>query len=64
MARLARSQSNRMLAGVIGGIAKEIGIDAKWLRIAFIILLFATAFLPMAAIYIGLTFLLPNEQDY
>lgn len=63
MKNLARSRTNRMLAGVIGGIAESIGMDAKLLRIIVILLGIVTAFLPLAAIYVILIFILPNEQD-
>lgn len=63
MKNLARSRTNRMFAGVIGGIAESIGMDAKLLRIIVILLGIVTAFLPLAAIYVVLIFILPNEQD-
>lgn len=36
--KLYRSRSNRMVAGVIGGLAEFLGIDATLLRVIFIIL--------------------------
>jgi phage shock protein PspC (stress-responsive transcriptional regulator) len=36
--RLTRSSSNRMLAGVAGGIAEYFNIDPTLVRIAFIVL--------------------------
>ena len=63
MKKLTRSRTNRMFAGVIGGIAEEIGFNALLLRIAFVLLMLATAFFPFTLIYIVLVFILPNEQD-
>jgi phage shock protein C len=62
--KLTRSRKNRMLAGVIGGMAESFGISAALLRILFVILTFSTAFLPMAAIYLILVFVLPNREGY
>ena len=53
-----------MLAGVIGGMAESFGINAVLLRIIFVILLFSTAFFPMAAIYLVLVFVLSNKEGY
>jgi phage shock protein C len=64
MKNLVRSRTNRIFAGVIGGIAEAIGMDAKLLRIIVVLLTFLTAFLPLAASYVLLIFILPNEQDY
>lgn len=38
--RLYRSESNRMLCGVCGGIAEYFGIDPTLVRLGFILLLF------------------------
>jgi phage shock protein PspC (stress-responsive transcriptional regulator) len=51
-----------MLAGVIGGIAEVIGVEAKLLRIVFVILLMFTGFFPMGLIYLLLVYIMPNEQ--
>lgn len=53
-----------MLAGVIGGMAESFGMNAALLRIIFVILLFSTAFFPMAAIYLVLVFVLSNREGY
>jgi phage shock protein C len=57
-----RSRTNRVFAGVLGGIAGRIGLDAKWLRLIFILLMLVTAVLPMSLFYILLMFMMPNEQ--
>lgn len=64
MKKLTRSRTNRMFAGVIGGIAESIGMDAKLLRILYIILGIVTAFFPLIVVYVALIFILQNEQDY
>jgi phage shock protein C len=61
--QLARSRSNRKLAGVIGGLARYVGIDATILRVIFIILLIPTGFFPLVVIYGLLAFVLPHEEE-
>lgn len=34
--RLTRSQSDRMLGGVCGGLAEYFGWDSTWVRVAFV----------------------------
>ncbi|RLQ96704.1 PspC domain-containing protein [Falsibacillus albus] len=63
MKKLARSRSNRKIAGVLGGISNSIGIDANILRVLFIILLFPTGVFPLLITYGLLLFVLPNEED-
>jgi phage shock protein C len=36
--RLTRSQSDRMIAGVAGGLAQYLGVDATLIRLAFVAL--------------------------
>lgn len=57
-----RSRTNRIFAGVLGGIAERTGINARLLRLIFILLVFVTAFLPMSLLYILLMFIMPNDQ--
>jgi len=38
-AKLRRSRSNRVIAGVCGGLAQFFGISAFWFRLAFLIAL-------------------------
>lgn len=39
--KLYRSRSERMIAGVCGGLAEHFGIDPTWVRLLFILLFFA-----------------------
>ncbi|WP_034764304.1 PspC domain-containing protein [Rossellomorea vietnamensis] len=61
--RLARSRSDRKLAGVIGGLSHYVGIDSTILRVIFIILLIPTGFFPLAVVYGLLAFVLPHEEE-
>ena len=60
-ARLTRSATDRVLAGVCGGLAIYLGIDSILIRVAFLVLLVASGIgLP---IYIILWLLMPPEGD-
>ncbi|MCC5802095.1 PspC domain-containing protein [Rossellomorea vietnamensis] len=61
--RLARSRSDRKLAGVIGGLSRYVGIDSTILRVIFIILLIPTGFFPLAVVYGLLAFVLPHGEE-
>ena len=37
--KLYRSRSDRLIAGVCGGLAKYFGIDSTWMRLIFLICL-------------------------
>lgn len=56
--RLTRSSTDRIVAGVCGGLAEYLGIDSVYVRLAFVLLLFASGIgLP---IYLMLWFVMPN----
>jgi phage shock protein C len=40
--KLYRSRSDRMIAGVCGGLGEYLNVDPVWLRLFFVLLLFAT----------------------
>ena len=57
--RLTRSSEDKIVAGVCGGLAAYLDIDAALVRLAFVILLFATGIgLP---IYVILWIVMPRE---
>ncbi len=60
-AKLMRSQSDRMISGVCGGIAAYLGVDSVFVRLAFLVLLFASGvgFL----IYLILMVIMPSEAN-
>ncbi|WP_100010454.1 PspC domain-containing protein [Lentibacillus sediminis] len=62
MKRLYRSNTNKMIAGVLGGIAEYFNIDATIVRLAFVVLLFLSLF-TFALIYLVAAFIIPNERD-
>ena len=57
--RLVRSKSDKIVAGVCGGIADWLGWDPTLVRILYIVLSFATAFSGFIA-YIILWIIMPE----
>jgi phage shock protein C len=57
--KLYRSRSNKMIAGVCGGLAKYFNMDPTWMRLLFIIflLLGGSAFL----VYVVMWLIVPLE---
>jgi phage shock protein PspC (stress-responsive transcriptional regulator) len=61
--RLARSSSDRMLAGVCAGIGKYLDMDPTLVRVLYAVLAFFTGIVPGLVVYVVLAFLLPSDQD-
>lgn len=57
---IKRSGSNRVLAGVCGGIGRAIGIDANLVRLGFAVMSLGTAGTPLIA-YVLLAVVLPSD---
>ena len=57
---LYRSKSDRMIAGVCGGLAKRFSIPSIWVRLAFVLIVFlgGAGFL----IYLFLWIIMPEED--
>lgn len=60
--RITRSSTNRMLAGVCGGLGEYFGVDSTWIRLAFIFFLPFTYFLPVL-IYVICVFSFPEKRN-
>ncbi|PZP59355.1 MAG: stress-responsive transcriptional regulator [Pseudoxanthomonas spadix] len=58
---LARSLDERMIAGVMGGIARRFGWNATLVRVVFVIVSLASAAFPGILVYLLLWLLMPNE---
>lgn len=58
---LSRSLNDRMIAGVIGGIAHRFGWSPTLLRILFVVVSIASAAFPGILVYLILWLLIPNE---
>jgi len=57
---LRRSKSNRMIAGVCGGLAEFFGISSFWFRLALVIALIPGG-VPGILIYLILWIVIPGE---
>ena len=57
---LRRSKSNRIIAGVCGGLAEFYGISSFWFRLALVIS-FIPGGVPGLLIYFILWMIMPNE---
>ncbi|GEN56525.1 hypothetical protein GCM10012290_12130 [Halolactibacillus alkaliphilus] len=62
--KLYRSNQNVMLAGVLGGLAEYLNVDATLIRLIFIILLLFTAGLPLTVLYIAAAIIIPKSEVY
>lgn len=60
--RITRSSTDRMLAGVCGGLGEYFAIDSTWIRLAFIFLLPLTYFLPVL-VYVICVFSFPEKRN-
>ncbi len=58
---LRRSRSQRMIAGVCGGIAEWWGWDVKLVRVLYVLVSVFSAAFPGILVYIILWVLLPEE---
>ena len=57
---LRRSRSNRMVAGVCGGLADFFGISSFWFRLAFLIALIPGG-VPGIVLYLLMVLIVPSE---
>ncbi|AGE65112.1 PspC domain-containing protein [Bacillus subtilis] len=63
MNKLYRSEKNKKIAGVIGGLAEYFNWDASLLRVITVILAIMTSVFPVLLIYIIWIFIVPSERD-
>ena len=59
---LRRSRTNRIIAGVIGGLAVFRGLDPTLSRVAYVLLSVFSAAFPGILVYILLWILIPSED--
>jgi phage shock protein C len=57
---LRRSHTNRMIAGVCGGLEEFFGLDAFWFRLAFVLAMIPGG-IPGIAIYLVMWLIMPSE---
>jgi phage shock protein C len=59
---LRRSRRNRMIAGVVGGLADYFGLDPSLARIIYVLVSIFSAAFPGIIVYIVLWILIPQED--
>ena len=57
---LRRSKSNRMLAGICGGLSEFFGVSSFWFRLAFLLALIPGG-VPGVLVYIIMWMIVPSE---
>ena len=60
--RLRRSRSNKMVAGVIGGLAQYFGFDPTMARIIYVVLSVVSVAFPGILVYILLWIIMPEGE--
>ncbi len=58
--RLRRSRSDRMIAGVCGGLGRFFGVSSFWFRVAFLIALIPGG-VPGLLLYLIMWVIIPSE---
>ncbi|MGA7298204.1 MAG: PspC domain-containing protein [Rhodanobacteraceae bacterium] len=58
---LRRSRSNRMIAGVVGGLADYLGMDPTVARVLYVLISILSAAFPGILVYIILWILVPQR---
>lgn len=61
--KLYRSENNKMIAGVCGGIGEYFNVDPTLIRLAAVILSIPTAFFGGIVIYIIAAIIIPSEYQ-
>ncbi len=60
--KLTRSQSDKMLYGVLGGIAQHYNLNARWLRIGVVVgAIFSSGLFIIA--YVASIFIIPKDAN-
>ena len=62
-APLRRSRSNRMIAGVVAGLAQYFDIDVSLARIGYVLLSICSAGFPGILVYIIMWIVIPLEEE-
>ena len=58
--KLTRSCSDKMIAGVCGGLARHLGWSADRVRVAYVVLSLLSVAFPGIIVYLALWFLMPE----
>jgi phage shock protein C len=61
--RLYRSESDRMIAGVLGGLADYLRIEPSLTRIGYVLVTVLTGFFPGIFFYLVMMLIIPEEPE-
>jgi len=59
--KLYRSRTNRVFAGVAGGVAEYFEVDSVLMRLIFVLLAILTGFFPMVIVYLIMMVVIPKN---
>jgi phage shock protein C len=62
-APLRRSRSNRMLGGVVAGLANYLGMDVSLARVLYVLISIFSAAFPGILVYLILWVVVPQEDE-
>ena len=62
MEKLYRSDNNKILAGVIGGIGEYFDVDPVALRLLWVLILISTGFFPGLIVYLIAILVVPKKS--
>jgi len=62
-APLRRSRSNRMLGGVVAGLASYLGMDVSLARILYVLISIFSAAFPGILVYLIMWIVVPQEDE-
>lgn len=62
MKKLYRSETNKIFAGLFGGIGEYFDMDPVILRLLWLVILISTAIVPGIIIYIFAIFIVPKKS--
>ena len=70
--RLYRSRADRLLTGVLGGVAEYFGLNSSWVRIGYVLVAVLTGGIPFVLtrrvlagvlLYVAMSFLVPAAPE-
>ena len=64
MKKLHRSRTDKVLAGLLGGIGEYFNLDPVWIRFVFIIVLIFSEIWPAVVVYIIGYIMVPQAPDF
>ncbi|HEX5395115.1 MAG TPA: PspC domain-containing protein [Candidatus Saccharimonadales bacterium] len=63
MKRLYRSEKDRMISGICGGIGEYYDTDPTIIRVLWVLVAVLTVFFPMFIAYLVLAIIIPSESE-